>query len=102
MLLHGYKKLKTAYNTYEKGLFRSLLEDAGIPFKIKARGAGDYLRVIAGQSMLADDFYVQAERLPEAEALLAGFILTDSEETEVTLIEDPAEIYDDISEEEKD
>ncbi|HHT45543.1 MAG TPA: hypothetical protein GXZ89_08650 [Fastidiosipila sp.] len=94
MLLHGYEKLRTAYNTYEKGLFRSLLEDAGIPYKVKARGAGDYLRVIAGQSMLADDFYVPEERLAEAEELLSGFILTGSEETEVTLIEDPEEIYD--------
>ena len=44
--------------------------------------------------MLADDFYVPEERLAEAEELLSGFILTGSEETEVTLIEDPEEIYD--------
>lgn len=88
MLDHGYVKLRTAYNTYEKGLFQALLEQEGIPFKVRSRGAGDYLRVLAGSSMLADDYYVKEEDLERAAALLEGFILTGSKEEAVEIIGD--------------
>lgn len=91
MLDHGYKKLKTAYNAYEKGLFRAILEDAGFAYKIRSRGAGDYLRVIAGQSLYADDFYVREEDWELANQMLEGFVLTGDEEEAIVLPEDEEE-----------
>lgn len=100
MLDHGYVKLRTAYNTYEKGLFQALLEQEGIPFKVRSRGAGDYLRVLAGSSMLADDYYVKEEDLERAAALLEGFILTGSKEEAVEIVGD-ADAYADSSEDQE-
>ena len=91
MLDHGYKKLKTAYNAYEKGLFRALLEDANIAFKVRSRGAGDYLRVLAGQSLYADDFFVPEDDWNKAKELLEGFVLTGDDEDATVLPEDEEE-----------
>ena len=88
MLDHGYVKLRTAYNAYEKGLFQALLEQEGISFKVRSRGAGDYLRVLAGGSLMADDYYVKEEDWERAKTLLEGFILTGSEEDAVTVIDE--------------
>lgn len=52
-------------------LARSLLEDAGIPYLCRDRGAGGAVRVIAGYSLFGTDLFVKNEDLDRALSLLA-------------------------------
>lgn len=65
--------LRTTNNNYELDLIKNLLEDADIPYLIKERGIGSYMRMISGDSMYGTDIYVQKGLLEKAEGVLDEF-----------------------------
>lgn len=65
--------LRTINNNYELELIKNLLEDADIPYLIKERGIGSYMRMISGDSMYGTDIYVQKDLLEKAESVLDEF-----------------------------
>ena len=65
--------LRTTNNNYELDLIKNLLEDADIPYLIKERGIGSYMRMISGDSMYGTDIYVQKDLLEKAESVLDEF-----------------------------
>lgn len=65
-------------------LARSLLEDAGIPYLCRDRGAGSAVRVIAGYSLFGTDLFVKNEDLDRALSLLSPEDGTESGEEEET------------------
>lgn len=65
--------LRTTNNNYELDLIKNLLEDAGIPYLIKERGIGSYMRMISGDSMYGTDIFIEERLLNKAEATLDEF-----------------------------
>lgn len=64
--------LLTSANTPEESLaIEALLRSAQIPYQKRERGAGSSLKIVTGYNMICGtDFYVPAELLEDAQALL--------------------------------
>ena len=65
--------LRTINNNYELELIKNLLEDADIPYLIKERGIGSYMRMISGDSMYGTDIFIEEKLLEKAESILDEF-----------------------------
>ena len=65
--------LRTTNNNYELDLIKNLLEDADIPYLMKERGIGSYMRMISGDSMYGTDIFIEEKSLEQAEAVLDKF-----------------------------
>lgn len=65
--------LRTTNNNYELDLIKNLLEDADIPYLMKERGIGSYMRMISGDSMYGTDIFIEEKLLEKAEAILDEF-----------------------------
>lgn len=65
--------LRTTNNNYELDLIKNLLEDADIPYLIKERGIGSYMRMISGDSMYGTDIFIEEKLLEKAESILDEF-----------------------------
>lgn len=50
--------LKTANNNFELDMIKGLLEDNEIPYLLKEKGIGSYMKIIAGSSIYGTDIYV--------------------------------------------
>jgi hypothetical protein len=65
--------LRTTNNNYELDLIKNLLEDANIPYLIKERGIGSYMRMISGDSMYGTHIFIEGKLLEKAETVLDEF-----------------------------
>lgn len=64
--------LKNVAAGYELDLITSMLAEIRIPVQKKSRGSGAYTSIYMGMSITGYDIYVPANRLLEAQELLAG------------------------------
>ena len=65
--------LTTVHDNAELCIIRSILEGENIPYRIRERGSGGMVKVIAGYSMYGSDFFVPKELLSSAQELLDAF-----------------------------
>ena len=65
--------LITVHDNAELCVVRSILEGEKIPYRVRERGSGGMVKVIAGYSMYGTDIFVPKEMLPAAEELLEAF-----------------------------
>lgn len=62
--------LITAYDAAQLMIWKSILQDADIPYFTKDRGAGTSVKVIAGFSVFGTDIFVRKEDRETALALI--------------------------------
>lgn len=62
--------LRSLVDNYEMDLVSGLLEEANIPFIVKERGSGGYMKIIGGSSVFGTDIYVDKEAYEKAEEVL--------------------------------
>ena len=72
-LIEGVAVLTTVYGNVELSILRSILESEGIPYRVRDRGAGGVVRLVAGDSPFGCDILVPEEKLGEATELLDAF-----------------------------
>ena len=72
-LIEGVALLTTVYGNAELCIIRSILESEGIPHRVRDRGAGGVVRIVAGDSPFGCDILVPEEKLEEARELLEAF-----------------------------
>ena len=65
--------LKTVSNNYELDLMKDLLDEHKIPYIIKDRGVGGYMRIISGDSIYGTDILVEESVIERAESLINDF-----------------------------
>ncbi len=65
--------LKTVSNDYELNLIKNLLDEHNIPYIIKDRGSGGYMRIITGASLYGTDILVEKSIFEKAKAILDEF-----------------------------
>lgn len=65
--------LKTVSNNYELDLMKDLLDEHKIPYIIKDRGVGGYMRIISGASLYGTDILVEKSMFEKAKAILDAF-----------------------------
>lgn len=65
--------LTTVYGNMELCLVRSILEGEGIPYRVRDRGAGGVVRIMAGDSPFGCDILVPADMLEKATELLDAY-----------------------------
>ncbi len=84
--------LKNVAAGYEVDLITSMLAEISIPVQKKSRGSGAYTSIYMGMSLTGYDIYVPANRLLEAQELLAGLepLETDCmDEAEADVLDEP-------------
>lgn len=75
--------LMNANNDFELNMARSVLEDNNIPYIIKDRGAGGYMRIIGALPVFNSDIYVERASFDRAAELLESiFFNAEGEENE--------------------
>lgn len=62
--------LRSLVDNYEMDLVSGLLEEANIPFIVKERGIGGYMKIIGGSSVFGTDIYVDKKAYEKAEEIL--------------------------------
>lgn len=62
--------LRTTTDEFQLNLIRGLLEEAEIPYIVKERGIGGYMKIIAGSSLYGTDIYVDKTSFEAAETVL--------------------------------
>ena len=65
--------LTTTHGNMELCLVRSILEGEGIPYRVRDRGAGGVVRIVAGDSPFGCDVLVPADMLKKAQELLDAY-----------------------------
>lgn len=65
--------LTTVHDNVELSIVRSILDGEGIPYRVRERGSGAMVKVIAGYSMYGSDIYVPTAVLPQAQELLDAY-----------------------------
>lgn len=65
--------LRSTNDNYQINLIKGLLEDANIPYIIKERGSGGYMKIIGGISVFGTDIYVDKTTVEKAEEILGTF-----------------------------
>ena len=76
----GTMLLTTASNKIELVLIQGLLEDSEIPYIIKDKGAGDYMRIAAGFSIYGTDVRVSATDYERAKELIDAYMSAENVE----------------------
>ena len=88
MPIEGVAILTTVFGNVELSIIRSILEGEGIPFRVRDRGAGGIVRVVAGDSPFGCDILVPEEKLAEATELLDAYrnaeLIEESDDTEAS------------------
>lgn len=65
---------------YELSVIKSLLEDNNIPYIIKDKGAGGYMRIYTGSSMFGTEILVEKSQLEQSLHILEEFPWDDGDE----------------------
>ncbi len=65
--------LTTVHDNGELSVVRSILEGENIPYRVRERGSGGMVKVIAGYSMYGTDVFVPKEMAEIARELLDAF-----------------------------
>lgn len=65
--------LASVQSNFARDQLSSILSDAGIPFLMREKGSGGYLRLFGGSSLLGSEIYVSKADFLRAKELLAGF-----------------------------
>ncbi len=65
--------LTTVHDNVELSIVRSILEGEKIPYRVRERGSGGMVKVIAGYSMYGSDVLVPKELLDQALELLDAY-----------------------------
>lgn len=70
--------LTTVHDNVELSIVRSILEGEEIPYRVRERGSGNVVKVLAGYSMFGSDILVPASLLEKATELLDAYRNTDA------------------------
>lgn len=62
--------LTTVYQKNEAAMLGALLEDSGIPYFIKERGNGGYLKIYMGYTIFGEEIYVNENQYEQAKELV--------------------------------
>ncbi len=65
--------LTTVHDPAELSIVRSILDSEKIPYRVRERGSGGMVKVIAGYSMYGTDIFVPKELEESAKELLDAF-----------------------------
>ena len=65
--------LTTVHDDVEKSLLCGILEEEGIPFRLKDRGSGEVVRILSGFSQFGSDIFVPLALLDRATELLEAY-----------------------------
>lgn len=63
--------VRTAANNYELGVIQGILEENEIPYMVKERESGNYMKIFMGMSIFGSDVIVAKDNLERAKELLA-------------------------------
>lgn len=66
--------LRTVENEFEMNMITAILEDNGIPFLVKNKGSGSYMRLITGSSPFRTDILVDEKSFEDAMELIVPII----------------------------
>lgn len=66
--------LRTIESEFEMNMISAILEDNNIPFIVKDKGAGNYMRIITGSSPFRTDIMVESKSYEKAIELIAPII----------------------------
>lgn len=69
--------LRTTNNNHELNIIKAMLEEHGIPYLVKDRGIGGYMRIISGSSPYGTDVLVDILDIKKAEIILNEFPCSD-------------------------
>lgn len=72
--------LITVIGPYEQGVIQGLLENAGVPYVVKDRGMGNYLKIYTGSSYLGTDIFVAKTMLERAREVIDGIDFSNADE----------------------
>lgn len=72
--------LRSTSDNYELNLIKGLLEQADIPYIVKERGSGGYMKIIGGMSIFGTDIYVEESTFEQAEDILSSFEWSEKED----------------------
>ncbi len=67
----GLSLVATVYSPAELAVIKGILDDAGIPYLAKERGAGGVVKVVMGFSIYGTDIFVREQDAEEATALIS-------------------------------
>lgn len=79
----GWELLETVRNNEELAIIRGILDAAEIPYMVKERGSGSYVKIVFGFSNFGTDIFVPAAALEEARARLANEAESDGSEEDI-------------------
>ena len=65
--------LTTTHDNVELSILRSILEAEEIPYRVRERGSGGVVKVVAGYSMYGSDIFVPTALLEKATELLDAY-----------------------------
>ena len=65
--------LTTVHDDVEKSLLCGILEEEGIPYRLKDRGSGEVVRILSGFSQFGSDIFVPKASLERAAELLDAY-----------------------------
>lgn len=65
--------LRTINDRYELDIVENLLEDNKIPYMLKEKGTGGYMKIISGSSLYGTDVLVETSQFEKAKAILDEF-----------------------------
>ncbi|WP_425538951.1 putative signal transducing protein [Microaceticoccus formicicus] len=71
--------LRSTNDDFELLTIKSLLEENNIPYIIKDRGAGGYMRLFAGGSVFGSDIFIEKSQLEEVSRILEDIFPEDKE-----------------------
>ncbi len=83
--------LTTVHDNAELSIVRSILDAEQIPYRVRERGSGGMVKVIAGYSMYGTDIFVPKEAENDAKELLEAYRSAEPVEEE-DLIDDVSEM----------
>lgn len=71
--------LRTIESEFEMNMITAILEDNGIPFIVKNKGSGSYMRIITGSSPFKTDILVSKDSFERSMELIIPIIGDDYE-----------------------
>ncbi len=64
------RKLRSVTNEIELGMIKEILEDNNIPYILKDKGSGAYMRIITGSSPFSTEIMVEESEFDKANKIL--------------------------------